>query len=281
MNILFVSLQSCCVGPLSLFSPQCVRGLHIRHHCAGALTQIYPFLEPQPDHKTHTMAAVDIHTRTVDQSSLPSRDRVEPGSFNIPLGEFPETNSSTPDDPDKIATSLIEKLNGGLASRDRRMLSELFIENCYWRDHLCFSWDYRTLKGRVAIAKYVTGSSASVKFEIDRSSALKTPHAGPIDGYGEVHGIEFFVKIASDVGTGQGVVRLAQEGNDWKFFTVFTSLVELTGYEESVNSRRPVGVQHGVQQGRTNWQDRRMADWNFEGKDPAVLIVGTLSSSGN
>lgn len=220
------------------------------------------------------MAAVDVDTRLVDQSTLPSRDRVEPGSYNIPLGQFPATNSSAPQDPDNIATALIEKLNSSLASNDSRSLSELFIENSYWRDHLCFSWDYRTLKGREGIAKYVTGSSQSVKIEIDRSSALKAPHAGPIDAYGEVHGVEFFVKITSDVGTGQGVVRLAQEGNAWKFFTVFTSLVELTGHEESVNSRRPVGVQHGEQQGRKNWQDRRLADSNYEGKEPAVLIVG-------
>lgn len=233
-------------------------------------------LPPQPSNSyiQLTMATAAVDTRTADQSSLPSRDRVEPGSYNIPLGHFPATNSSAPEDPDKIATALVEKLNSSLASRDNHALSELFIENSYWRDHLCFSWDYRTLKGRDGIAKYVTGSSSSVKVEIDRSSALKAPHAGPIDAYGEVHGIEFFVKITSDVGTGQGVARLAQEGNDWRFFTVFTSLVELTGHEESVNGRRPIGVQHGEQQGRTNWQDRRVAGSNYEGKDPAVLIVG-------
>lgn len=225
------------------------------------------------------MAAVDVDTRAVDQSSLPSRDRVEPGSYDIPLGQFPATNSSTPEDPDNIATALVEKLNNSLASKDSNALSELFIENSYWRDHLCFSWDYRTLKGREGIAKYVTGSSPSVKVEIDRSSALKAPHAGPIDAYGEVHGVEFFIKITSGVRNGQGVARLAQEGNDWKFFTVFTSLVDLTGHEELVNSRRPVGVQHGEQQGRKNWQDRRVADSNYDGKDPAVLIVGEWLSN--
>lgn len=220
------------------------------------------------------MAAVDIDTRAVDQLSLPSRDRVEPGSYNIPLGQFPSTNTSTPDDPDKIATALVDRLNSSLASKDGRALSELFIENSYWRDHLCFSWDFRTLKGPERIAKYVTGSSSSLKAEIDRSSTIKTPHAGPIDAYGEVHGIEFFINVTSNEGTGQGVVRLAQEGNNWKFFTVFTSLVELTGHEESVNSHRPLGVQHGEQQGRRNWQDRRAEDSNYEGKQPAVLIVG-------
>jgi hypothetical protein len=33
-------------------------------------------------------------------------------------------------------------------------------------------------------------------------------------------------------------------------------------------------VQHGAQQGRQNWQDRRIAEENFEEKDPAVLVVG-------
>lgn len=214
----------------------------------------------------------------VDQLSLPSRDRVEPGSCDIPLGHFPPTNTSTPDDPDKIATALVDQLNSCLAGKDSRALSELFLENSYWRDHLCLSWDLRTLNRPESISKYVGGSYAQIKVEIDRSSALATPHAGPIDAYGEVHGIEFFIKVTSNVGTGQGVVRLAQQENAWKFFTVFTSLVELTGHEEWANDRRPVGVQHGEQQGRSNWQDRRVADSNFDGKQPAVLIVGECAS---
>jgi hypothetical protein len=219
------------------------------------------------------MATVDVDIRTAEQLT-PSRERVEPGSFNIPLGTFPQTCSSTPESPDKIASSLIEQLNSALDKKDSSAVSELFIENSYWRDHLCFSWDFRTLKDRDVIAKFVTGSSSTAKAEIDRSSAFRAPHNGPIDAYGEVHGIEFFIKITSNFGHGQGIVRLAQQGSEWKIFTVFTSLEGLTGHNEAVDGNRPVGVQHGEQQGRTNWQDRRIADSNYESKQPSVLVVG-------
>ncbi|QQK41356.1 Flavin-containing monooxygenase-like [Penicillium digitatum] len=49
-------------------------------------------------------------------------------------------------------------------------------------------------------------------------------------------------------------------------------MVELKGHEE--NKERPFGARHGEQQGRKNWKDRRIDEINFEGKDPAVLILG-------
>ena len=216
------------------------------------------------------MAAADVGP----QLSIPSRYRVEPGSCDIPLGVLPQTCSTTPEDPDSVATPLIEKLNDSITKKDSASLAALFLENSYWRDHLCLSWDFRTLKGREVLAKFTVESASSIKIEIDRSAPFKAPHTGPIDAFGEVYGIEFNIKVTTTVGKGQGVVRLAQEGNDWKIFTVFTTLVELTGHEEGIGARRPIGVQHGAHQGRKNWQDRRNADANFEGKDPVVLIVG-------
>ena len=214
------------------------------------------------------MAAADV------AQPGPSRYRVEPGSCDIPLGVLPQTSTSTPEDPDKIASDLINRLNDAISKKDNSAVAALFIENSYWRDHLCLSWEFRTLKGPEALAKFAAESSASIKLEIDRSVPLKAPHTGPIDAFGEVHGIEFFVNVTTKVGSGVGVVRLAQAGSDWKLFTIFTTLRELKGHEESVSARRPVGVQHGAYQGRTNWQDRRNEAVKYEEKEPAVVIVG-------
>ncbi|KAJ5437897.1 uncharacterized protein N7458_008895 [Penicillium daleae] len=220
------------------------------------------------------MAAVDVESRVAYQLSLPSRERVEPGSCNIPLGNFPATNTAAPKNPDQIATAVVEQLNKALEKEDTATVAQLFLENSYWRDHLCLSWDFRTIKGREAVSRFVTGSSSSIRIELDHSSAFRSPHNGPIDGFGEVHGVEFFIKVTTNFGIGQGVVRLAQEGNEWRIFTISTTLLELTGHEEAINFRRPVGVKHGEQQGRQNWQDRRTADSNYINKDPTVLIVG-------
>ncbi|KAJ5759075.1 hypothetical protein N7520_006231 [Penicillium odoratum] len=215
------------------------------------------------------MTVIDMETQR-----LPSRYRVEPGSCDIPLGILPQTSATTPENPADIARGLIGKLNLAIEARESGALASLFIDNSYWRDHLCLSWEFRTLKGAEALSKFVTKSASAIKFDIDYSSPFTAPHNGPIDAFGEVNGIEFFAKITTGFGNGRGIVRLAQQGEEWKIFTVFTTLAEITSHEEVVNGRRPVGVQHGAQQGRKNWQDRRTANEDFEEKDPAVLIVG-------
>ncbi|KAJ6007776.1 hypothetical protein N7540_011752 [Penicillium herquei] len=208
------------------------------------------------------------------QPSVLSKDRVELGSTDIPLAVLPKTSTSTPEDVDGIVSALITKLNEGIAKKDNAAVAALFIENSYWRDHLCLSWAFRTLKGSASLSKFAVESPSSVKFEIDRSSPLKAPHAGPIDAFGDVNGLESFVKVTTSFGSGTGVVRFAQQGDEWKLFTIFTTLLEITNHEEATNERRPAGVQHGAYQGRKNWQDRRNEEINHEGKDPAVLIVG-------
>ncbi|KAJ5804727.1 uncharacterized protein N7518_001030 [Penicillium psychrosexuale] len=205
----------------------------------------------------------------------PSRERVVPGSCNIEPGEFPKTMSeSEPDvplDPNTVADRIINQLNSSLSARDKAAVASLFLENCYWRDHLCYSWDFHTLEGSQAIAAFVTEAPPS-KIEIDRSSDLKSPHKAPIDFFGDVFGIEFYIKVTTENGQGNGIIRLAEHEGNWYIFTVFTSLIESKGYKE--NKERPFGVRHGEQQGRKNWRDRRIDEINFEGKDPVVLIIG-------
>ncbi|KAJ5774146.1 hypothetical protein N7457_009042 [Penicillium paradoxum] len=207
-----------------------------------------------------------------DSAEIPSRERVVPGSYNVPFGEFPKSMSESPSlEVDSIADGIIEQLNKGLAARDKAAVSSLFLDNCYWRDHLCYSWDYHTREGPQAVSAFVTEAPPS-KIEIDRSSPFKSPHKGAIDGFGDVLGIEFFFKVTTENGHGNGVMRLAEDDGNWKIFTVFTSLVDLKGHEEK--KERPFGVRHGEQQGRKNWKDRRTDEINFVDKDPAVLIVG-------
>lgn len=69
-------------------------------------------------------------------------------------------------------------------------------------------------------------------------------------------------------------MRLAQEGEKWKIFTIFTSLRELKDAPEGTGVNRPAGVQHGALHGRKNWLDRRAAEVNYEDSQPDVLVVG-------
>lgn len=204
---------------------------------------------------------------------LPSRSRIEPGSVNVPPTKFPETSSSLSVNPDEVASDVINKFNAALSQKDYQSVANLFREDGYWRDHLCASWDFHTISGRDKIANFLQGCQLS-KIEIERSSALRAPHIGPVDAFGEVSGIEFYTTVSTEVGTGAGITRLLEKDGEWKIFIFFTSLQGLKGNEEGLNTRRPKGVEHGQHQERQNWQDRRAADTNYESKDPAVVIIG-------
>lgn len=199
----------------------------------------------------------------------PSSQRVEPGSVNIPVGKLPSPPKSPPTDVNAIADAFVNHFNQTLSSKDVQGITRLFdADNSYWRDHLCLSWDLRTWKGQKKIAEFLQGGCRLKSIEIDRSSAFRAPHLSPL-------GIEFFIKCTTDVGTGQGIIRLTEDASgEWKIFTIYTVLRHLSGSEETLGRKRPQGVAHGENKGRKNWHDRRTADTKFEGRDPAVLVVG-------
>ncbi|QGA17202.1 hypothetical protein EYB26_004872 [Talaromyces marneffei] len=211
-----------------------------------------------------------------------SQNRVEPGSVNIPIGKFPCTtfpNPSSSPTAGEIASKLIADFNQALANKDVHAISQLFLPNGYWRDHLGLSWDFHTLAGQEKISNFLTTNGIRLtKIEIDTSKASRAPHFGPIDGgLGKVHGVEFFIKFTSDVGSGQGVARVAEESSSpgqWRFFMLSTTLFELAGHERPINHFRPKGVEHGGDPNRQNWKDRRASEINFENTQPQVVIVG-------
>jgi cation diffusion facilitator CzcD-associated flavoprotein CzcO len=207
----------------------------------------------------------------------PSSHRVEPGSVNVPLGEYPRTSTSSDVDAGKVAADLVSQLSKAISGKDSKALSSLFLhDKSYWRDHLGLSWDLRTQKGSDKIAAFVQKSkNPPTKIEIDASAANRAPAFGPIDGgIGKVNGISSFITFETDLGRGRGLIALAEEDGQWKFFTVFTALLELKGHEESVGRNRTKGVSHGGDPMRKNWRETREAETNLEGMEPKVLILG-------
>jgi len=165
-----------------------------------------------------------------------------------------------------------------LKSKDYHKLSELFLEESYWRDHLAFSWTFHTLHGPSEIISFFKTHKNGCRIqglEIDESTPFRAPHVNPaFDGAGKISGVESFLKVETDVGSGLGLVRLVEEKGQWRAFTLFTEMRELRGWEEGVGERRPVGVVHGGKVGRRNWKQRRAASENYEEEEPVVLILG-------
>jgi hypothetical protein len=226
----------------------------------------------------------------------PSAERVVPGSVNLPPARWPAT-ASTPAasiDAPAIAAQVISSLNAALAKRDFAAVVGLFLPDPnddaiapapFWRDHLVLSWRLRTLKGREKILSFLENAHAReeeaevkkgvLKFKVDDSSASRKPEVVSFRPREEVNGVAFFVTVENAAGKGRGVVRLVEsEPGMWKIWTMFTTLEEVSGFEERVGRRREVGVQHGATQDRRNWAERRAEEREFVDREPEVLIIG-------
>lgn len=214
---------------------------------------------------------------TANETSVPSRERTVPGSVNItPFTDWPATATSESVDANKIAQEVIGRFNDAVSKNDHSSVAGLFLgNNSFWRDHLALTWGLRTLQGRDKILEYLKSSTSPLtRIDIDSSAAHKAPHIGPIDAWGDVKGIQFFVKFETAVGRGEGFASLAEHNGAWKIFMISTVLKELKGYEEPTGKRRAKGVEHGGNPDRRNWLETREKEKNFEGVEPTVLIIG-------
>jgi hypothetical protein len=209
---------------------------------------------------------------------LESANRVEPGSFHLVMAQYPEANSSKPIDADEVATQWVESFNKAIVHSELNTIADLFLPESYWRDQLCLSWDLHTLKGPGKIVELLTKSKNGCRIKclsLDKTSSFRSPTISKIDADGKIDTVRAFLFVETDVGSGAGVVRLAQEQGVWKVFTLFTLMKELKGFEPSIGKKRPFGVQHGEHESRDNWLDRRNEEGSFkDGQDPTVLILG-------
>lgn len=221
------------------------------------------------------------------QSSMqvPTSDRREPGSFPLATATLPDMfpSDAKPTDAHAIALSWVASFNTQMRNLDQdsasRVFSNLFLEESYWRDMLCLSWDFHTLHGphkMAALFANFKGGCRIASLELDETSALRSPK--PMrNTEGQAFAVQAFLSITTDVGSGTGIVKLLPIDGTWKAFTLFTCLEELRGHEELVGKRRPHGAQYPIHK---TWLDCRQFEEKFEdGEQPEVLIVGMFPSS--
>ncbi len=214
----------------------------------------------------------------------PPSNHVLPGTSLLPTAHFPNPQAA-PDSsgldsalsPEAIAAEWVSSFNRLVTGEDLSQI-EIFLNQSWWRDLLCVDWDFHTLQGPEQIAKFITSSSQGCR--ITNVSLCKSPpHKTPqIAAAGGLRIVQAFLEVETANGRGEGLVRLISDPNDggrWKAFTLFTSLKELQGHEESTHDRRPTGVNRVLHNGNTNWKDRLTAQQSFDdGREPTVLILG-------
>lgn len=215
----------------------------------------------------------------VQTNSIPSAERVEAGSFPVISAKLPSASETRPVDADEVASKWVDLFNKTINSGDVTAISELFLQESFWRDQLCLSWDIHTLHGPQKIADLIKSSENGCRIKsiaLDKTSPLRSPQTAQLGSEAKIPNVQAFLNIETDVGTGQGLVRLVNADGKWKAFTLFTFLKELTGHEETVGRRRPIGAEHGGHSSKLNWLDQRKTEEKFEnGEEPTVLIVGT------
>lgn len=152
-------------------------------------------------------------------------------------------------------TEWLTEFASALKRSDIDAATALFVEECYWRDLVAFTWNIVTLESRSAIAEMLEARLGDVKPESF-----------------ELSGRPGWFTFETAQGRGTGHVRL-KDGKAWTFFT---ALMELKGFEEKKGPSRENGTQHGAFKDRVTWTDRRKADAKELGYDrqPYVLVIG-------
>ncbi|BGP43329.1 hypothetical protein JCM10449v2_007360 [Rhodotorula kratochvilovae] len=174
--------------------------------------------------------------------------------------------------PADIAQAFCSSIQAAFDAKDIAGIERHFTDDGHWRDILTIDFDFNSLKkDRGEIKEHLT------KYGVPSVQNLKVikPHDAVINE--GANWLQAFTTFETDEGRGKGFLRLRESSpgaGDYRAFTFFTTLWEIKGHEEFAGHRRPKGAEHGMHDSSENWLDRRRKQVEFEGEDPAVLIVG-------
>jgi putative flavoprotein involved in K+ transport len=87
--------------------------------------------------------------------------------------------------------------------------------------------------------------------------------------------IEAIYEFDTAVGDGAGIVRLLPRNDgSVKARLISTTLQQLRGHEERRGSKRPKGTAYSRTFGGMNWLDQRIAEQEYDDRQPEVVVVG-------
>ena len=164
---------------------------------------------------------------------------------------------------------VLASLEEALAARDVEAATQLFADECYWRDLVSFTWNIRTMEGREAIADMLRSQLAHVT---SSNWQVADGEDATEEAADEGSVVTAWITFETGTGRGYGLVRLIER----KIFNLLTSLTEIKGHEEATGFERPLGAKHGSNKGRATWKEdleRERAELGFA-EQPYVLIIG-------
>ena len=162
-------------------------------------------------------------------------------------------------------TATLDEFGSALEAGDVERASAMFLDECYWRDLVTFTWNIKTVEGRDQVADMLRHQLHATKPTGWRIADGEVPS--------EEGGITTaWIQFETDVARGYGLIRL----KDGRIWTLLTTMVELKGHEEALGFARPLGARHGAAKHQPTWKEdreRELATLGYS-EQPYCVIVG-------
>ncbi|CEL04210.1 hypothetical protein ASPCAL05341 [Aspergillus calidoustus] len=189
-----------------------------------------------------------------------------------PLAPLPSLTLHPSTDPDaidapQIVNTWLTALTTSLANNQPLATTLLFLpEHSWWRDLATFSWNIACHNSAEAISKYLWQSDAGFTDAVADLPGALAPH---LEDLGGMRFIQAGFRFRTRVGSGRGVVRLANVGKGlWRGWTVYTVLERLDGQDEAEARRgEDVGIQPAPPGGEASSSIQK-------NEDVQVLVIG-------
>jgi putative flavoprotein involved in K+ transport len=179
----------------------------------------------------------------------------------------------TKNDPTSaVVENWLADFEQALAAPNDADLRALFRPDCHWRDVLALTWTIQTLGGRDAVVSALKQWAAGARPKGFRIAENRTPPRRVTRVGTET--IEAIVAFETDVGRCNGVVRLIEDGQAPKAWTLLTALDQIKRYEGQFGRTRHQDKVYSRDFRGPNWLDQRKASAEYADRDPAVLVVG-------
>ncbi len=163
-------------------------------------------------------------------------------------------------------TTFLNDFGGALEAGDIDAAVAMFVDDCYWRDLVSFTWNIKTMEGPDQVRDMLNAQLASTK---PSNWQIAEGETATEDG-----GITTaWITFETGVARGYGLLRL----RDGKIWTLLTTMVELKGHEEPLGHERPLGAKHGAGKHRLTWAEeiaKERAELGYKTQPYTVIIGG-------
>jgi cation diffusion facilitator CzcD-associated flavoprotein CzcO len=183
---------------------------------------------------------------------------------------------SLPDvDASEATNEWLQAFEDAVVRNDAAAASSLFLTDSHWRDLVAFTWHMQTVSGAAAIEAQLartlpTARPHSLRIGEGRIAPRVVKRAG-------VDTIEAIIALDTANGPASGILRLVaapERPDELRAWVLLTALDDISGHEQRIGARRPRGEEWSGGFGGDNWMDVRQRQLAYEGREPAVVVIG-------